>query len=182
MAKIIYLIGSSGSGKDTLIQRVRTRELPQLEIAHRYITRDWQSGGENHIELSANAFKRRQQLGAFSLSWSANESYYGIGCEIIHWLSCNQHVLLNGSRGYLAQAQALFPNQILPVMVDVSADKLRQRLSNRGRENSEQIEKRIARHLQFSNQTITDLQRVDNDQEVEAAVDQLCHIINNINA
>jgi ribose 1,5-bisphosphokinase len=180
MAKIIYLIGSSGSGKDTLIQGVRARELPKLEVAHRYITRDWHSGGENHIELSINEFKRRQQLGAFSLSWSANENCYGIGSEITHWLSCNQHVLLNGSRGYLAQAQALFPNQIQPVMIDVSAEKLRQRLINRARESNEQIDKRIARHLQFSTQTINGLQRIDNDHDVKSAIDQLCNIINNL--
>ncbi len=104
MAKIFYLMGPSGSGKDAIISGLR----PHLHhdagimIAHRYITRHWQSGGENHIELSTTEFNLRKSLGLFSLSWEANGHQYGIGCEVDAWLNANHSVIVNGSREHLA--------------------------------------------------------------------------------
>ena len=37
--KLIWLVGPSGSGKDSLLAALRQREHPQLLVAHRYITR-----------------------------------------------------------------------------------------------------------------------------------------------
>ncbi len=40
MGKLIWLMGPSGSGKDSLLAELRLREQTQLLVAHRYITRD----------------------------------------------------------------------------------------------------------------------------------------------
>ena len=37
--KLIWLMGASGSGKDSLLTELRQREQTQLLVAHRYITR-----------------------------------------------------------------------------------------------------------------------------------------------
>ena len=52
MGRLIWLMGPSGSGKDSLLSALRQREHSQLLVAHRYITRDANAGSENHIALS----------------------------------------------------------------------------------------------------------------------------------
>lgn len=51
--KLIWLVGPSGSGKDSLLAALRQREHPQLLVAHRYITRPHNAGCET-ISPSAN--------------------------------------------------------------------------------------------------------------------------------
>ena len=59
MGKLIWLMGPSGSGKDSLLAELRLREQTQLLVAHRYITRDASAGSENHIALSEREFFTR---------------------------------------------------------------------------------------------------------------------------
>ena len=80
--KLIWLVGPSGSGKDSLLAALRQREHPQLLVAHRYITRPHNAGCENHIALSEHEFFTRAEQHLFALSWYANNNYYGIGIEI----------------------------------------------------------------------------------------------------
>ena len=56
MGKLIWLMGPSGSGKDSLLAELRQREQTQLLVAHRYITRAASAGSENHIALSEQEF------------------------------------------------------------------------------------------------------------------------------
>ncbi len=177
MAKIFYLMGSSGSGKDSIIKKIRQRELPYLEVAHRYITRDWQAGGENHVALSHSEFERRQELGMFALSWAANEQCYGIGREIEQWLAIGQSVLVNGSRGYLEQARARYPDSLVAINIDVSTAILHERLTRRGRESSEQIQRRLGRHSELSKNLPSHCLRIDNNQQIDQAVEQLLAIV-----
>ena len=55
MGKLIWLMGPSGSGKDSLLAELRLREQTQLLVAHRYITRDASAGSENHIARCQSA-------------------------------------------------------------------------------------------------------------------------------
>lgn len=95
MGKLIWLMGPSGSGKDSLLAELRLREQTQLLVAHRYITRDASAGSENHIALSEQEFFTRAGQNLLALSWHANGLYYGVGVEIDLWLHagfdvCNQ--------------------------------------------------------------------------------------------
>lgn len=177
MAKIIYVMGPSGSGKDTIINTLRSRSMDNLQVAHRYITRDWQSAGENHIELSQQEFEQRKTLGFFALDWAANQQQYAIGKEIDIWLSNGQNVLVNGSRSYLAEAMALYPDMIKPVLIEVAMDKLQQRLFERGRENPVEIDLRLQRHRQLSKTADAQHSVIENNHSIEAAVDQLATIV-----
>lgn len=146
-AHLIYVIGASGSGKDSLIRygRERLSEHPGVVFAHRYITRPADAGGENHVALSQQEFDAREQARLFALSWRSHGNAYGIGIEINQWLAKDITVVVNGSREYLSEARRRYPD-MLPVWIEVSPEVLRSRLEARGRENAAAIEARLARN------------------------------------
>lgn len=149
-ARLVYVVGASGSGKDSLMcyARARLAANPGVVFAHRYITRAADAGGENHIALSASEFATRRQNGLFALDWESHDHAYGIGIEIDHWLDKGVTVVVNGSRDYLLEARKRYPT-LLAAWIDVSTDTLRTRLAARGRENAAAIAARLERHCQL---------------------------------
>lgn len=149
MAKLFYIIGPSGAGKDSLIDYLRQHCKPEhrLVFAHRYITRKPNAGGENHVGLSEAEFQQRKASGLFAMDWYSHQIYYGIGIEIETWLDQGLNVVVNGSRSYLPSALARF-KCLSPILIDADTSVLRQRLTARGRESAEQIEQRLSRALQ----------------------------------
>ena len=75
--RLIYVMGASGVGKDSLLRELARRR-PDALVAHRYITRT-SGGAENCIELSREAFQWRREQGLFCLWWSAHGLDYGAG-------------------------------------------------------------------------------------------------------
>ncbi|MGE4440658.1 MAG: phosphonate metabolism protein/1,5-bisphosphokinase (PRPP-forming) PhnN [Desulfomicrobium sp.] len=146
MARLIYIMGPSGSGKDSLMAEARLRlpaEAP-IVFAHRYITRPADAGGENHVALSREEFGFRLSRGLFALAWESHGFAYGIGREIDIWMEAGLCVVVNGSREALSRAVMAYP-ELLPVLVDVPEEILRQRLGARGREDAGEINARLAR-------------------------------------
>jgi ribose 1,5-bisphosphokinase len=144
MAELYYVIGPSGVGKDSLLNYARQHIGSNTAVifAHRYITRPADAGGENHIALTEEEFERRSQMGCFAMQWYSHNNGYGIGIEIEQWLGMGLSVVVNGSRAYLEDALRDYP-KLIPVMLRASPDILRKRLLSRGRENMEEIEKRV---------------------------------------
>ncbi|CAB3689498.1 phosphonate metabolism protein/1,5-bisphosphokinase (PRPP-forming) PhnN [Achromobacter aegrifaciens] len=176
-ARLIYLMGASGSGKDTLLRLLRAElrgDEPVL-VAHRYITRD--SGAtEDALSLTEDEFGRRAALGCFALRWASHGLHYGIGIEIDAWLSCGAAVIINGSRAHLEQAHSRYP-ALTAVEVTVDPGQLVRRLAGRGRESAEQIAQRLARATQaFPVPPQCRLLRVSNDAAPETAAAALLNI------
>ncbi|MGS1009800.1 phosphonate metabolism protein/1,5-bisphosphokinase (PRPP-forming) PhnN [Achromobacter anxifer] len=176
-ARLIYLMGASGSGKDTLLRLLRAElrgDEPVL-VAHRYITRD--SGDtEDALRLTEDEFERRAALGCFALRWASHGLQYGIGIEIDAWLSCGAAVIINGSRAHLQQAHSRYP-ALTAVEVTVDPGQLVLRLAGRGRESAEQIAQRLARATQaFPVPQQCRLLRVSNDAAPETAAAALLGI------
>lgn len=144
--KLFYVIGPSGSGKDSLIKFARSRlgSVGKIIFAHRYITRPPEAQGENHIYLSDKEFENRKNQGSFSMHWESHDLYYGIGSEINLWLANGYDVVVNGSRAYLSNAIKIYP-EIQVILVSTSTEVLRNRLLKRNRETPEKIEKRLHR-------------------------------------
>ncbi len=145
--------------------------------AGRYITRRPESGGENHMSLPEAEFRKRQAMGLFAMDWQANGYLYGIGNEIDLWLARGHHVLINGSRSYLGQAQERYGSTLVPVLISVTPEKLRQRLIQRGRESVEEIDARVRRASQFAYAIPMGTAVVDNNGTLEEAFDQLQDLI-----
>lgn len=148
--RLFYVIGASGSGKDSLMRYGRERLAGDSSIvfAHRYITRPVELDGENHIALSESEFDARLEAGLFAMHWGSHGLRYGIGREINFWLAKGCNVVMNGSREYLASARLNYP-ALTAVLIEVSAETLAARLRARGRETEAQISGRLARARQF---------------------------------
>jgi ribose 1,5-bisphosphokinase len=143
---LFYLIGASGSGKDSVIRCARDRIGPDSPVvfAHRYITRPAESGNENHIAVSNSEFRRLLKLGCFAMHWDSHGLRYGIGIEIDQWLEMGLKVVVNGSREYLGEAAKKY-RLMTPILIRAPGHVLRERLMNRGRESADAIEERLTR-------------------------------------
>lgn len=175
--RLVYVMGPSGSGKDSLLAESR-RQLPAgapVAFAHRYITRPRDAGGENHVETAPAAFALLLQRGLFGLHWESHGLLYGLGREIDLWMDAGLAVVANGSRAALATALRRYPD-LVPVLVTVPEDILRQRLLARGREAGEDLEERLARAaLQVPE--VPGLVRLENSGELRAAAGKLAALL-----
>lgn len=157
-ARLIYVVGPSGSGKDSLLRYAREKlaDDPGVVFAHRYITRAADAGGENHVALTPAEFASRQRNRLFALAWESHGHAYGIGIEINQWLAKGATVVVNGSREYLGEAGRRFP-ELLAVRIEVPTEVLRERLLARGREDMASVEQRLERHrrMQAADQQTT---------------------------
>lgn len=178
--RLIYLMGPSGAGKDSLIDAAR-QPLSALgcEVARRVITRSAESVGEEALEVTAREFEQCEEQGDFALSWKANGLGYGIPVVIDSWLAQGRHVLVNGSRGYLPKARQRYPD-LIPIVLTVDGEVLRRRLLRRARESLPEIEKRLQRNQQFSSAKWLDEEgvvRLDNSTELETTLEHLLGIL-----
>jgi ribose 1,5-bisphosphokinase len=145
--RLIYVVGPSGAGKDSLLEWVGAR-LPGdsgVRLARRIITRPADAGGESHIPATEAQFDAALARSEFALHWRANGHRYGIGREIEAWLDAGQTVVVNGSREYLPAARSRFP-QLEAVHVTAPAATLQSRLARRGREKPDEASRRLARN------------------------------------
>jgi ribose 1,5-bisphosphokinase len=179
--RLIYLIGPSGSGKDSLLDAARARLAERgCRIVRRVITRSAEAVGEAALGVSPQQFAELEAQGAFALSWHANGLSYGIPREIDDWLAAGDDVLINGSRGHLQNARVRYPNMRV-VLLTVDQSVLRSRLLARGRESVAEIDARLARNARFNKQVLADndptLRVLDNSAALETTVARLLECI-----
>ena len=168
--RLIFLIGPSGSGKDSLIDASREQlAAAGVEIARRVITRSAEAKGEAAHGVTTEQFATLLARGAFAMHWQANGLDYGIPLQVDQWLQAGRAVLVNGSRAYLAQARRRYPD-LLAVLVEVRPEVLRQRLLARGRETAEEVEQRLARNAGLQTTTDPSVRVLDNSAGLEVAV------------
>jgi ribose 1,5-bisphosphokinase len=144
--RLIYVVGPSGAGKDSVIAWARAQVPPgaPLVFARRTITRPADAGGEDHEAVSRQAFAARVRSHRYTLHWEANGLRYGISRELDAWLAQGLDVIVSGSRGHLPFVCARYP-QLHVVHITADRDVLRARLLQRGREQASDIDARLAR-------------------------------------
>ncbi|MDO6527251.1 ribose 1,5-bisphosphokinase [Motilimonas sp. 1_MG-2023] len=166
-AKLFYLVGPSGAGKDSLINALRKQPLScSLYIAPRYITRAPDSTAEDHIALSPTEFSEQKQQGLFAMQWQANGYQYGVGNEVNRQLDNGVSVLFNGSRAHISLARQLFGARLRMIALEVSADVLAERLRRRGRESEAEIMARLTRNQHYQSSLPLDCWRLDNNHSL----------------
>lgn len=177
--RLIFLVGPSGSGKDSLIDASREQlAVAGVEIARRVITRSAEAKGEAAQGVTPEQFDTLRAQGAFAMHWRANGLDYGIPRQVDQWLAAGRPVLVNGSRAYLAEARQRYPD-LLVVLVQVKPEVLRQRLLARGRETTEEVEQRLARSARLQAAADPSVHVLDNSSTLEAAVAAFFSLLRN---
>ncbi len=175
MAQLIYIVGASGVGKDSLMHYARQRINGSARVlfAHRYITRPVIGTSENHIVLTPEEFQLRKTGGLFALDWESHNLYYGIGREINDWMISGYHVVVNGSRQYLPVAKERYPH-LAAIVIEADPEIILQRLQNRGREQAADIADRVKRQPPLDKDGLI---RISNNGFLEAAGETLVGVL-----
>jgi ribose 1,5-bisphosphokinase len=177
-ARLFYLVGASGVGKDSLIRYARDAlgRGHAVVFAHRYITRAPEPKGENHVELSTPEFTLRKRRGLFAMAWQSHGFHYAIGVEIDGWLAKGLTVVVNGSRSYLPAARKRYPGMTI-VWISAKPQVLAARLARRGRESGTQISERLERNDRLGVKPPRGALQINNEGTIEAAGSELVKLL-----
>ncbi len=174
--RLVYVIGPSGAGKDSVLQGLR-QAWPEAAAAHwsrRTITRPVQAGGEQHETVDASGFEQLCQSNAFAMQWQANGLCYGVRHEELRPLQLGRWVFVNGSRAWLPQLLTHWPQATL-VYIGADREVLARRLAARGRESVDAVSARLARQVPLV--LPPGAIRIDNNGHLHDAVTELQHAL-----
>ena len=144
---LVLVVGPSGAGKDSLIDvaRAMLEQDARFVFPTRMITRNADTPGERHVQISEAGFEQMRNSGAFFLSWKAHGHCYALPADIQKHLEQNRVVIANVSRRVIEEAKGK-TSRVSVVYVTAPKDVIADRLQRRKREDSEQIEARLARY------------------------------------
>ncbi len=165
--RLIAVVGPSGVGKDSVMVGI-VAAMPSVRVVRRAITRAPGLGGEDYDALSETEFVTRREAGAFCLYWQAHGLHYGIPKETLAAVATGTDHLINLSRKVLEQASAVFP-RLLVINLTARPETLAARMAGRGRENAEDIRKRLARSVEDFAPHL-DVRNLSNDGPIEITV------------
>lgn len=145
---LFFVVGPSGSGKDSLIDGAKTALEPtgRYVFARRVITRPAGSAGEDHESATEEEFARNLAVGNFLIAWNAHGLRYGLPASLMAALGRGQNVIANGSRAVIAELVERVPRLVV-VEVTVPPELLAARIAGRGRETGAAIDQRVARNV-----------------------------------
>lgn len=142
VGRFICFVGPSGVGKDTVMAAYAMQY--GAALARRVITRPADAGGEAFDGVSEAEFAAMNDAGAFALSWQAHGLSYAIPETVRDDLTAGRDVLANLSRTMLPRAAEVFTGAKV-VHLTAPIEVLAERLAARGREDVDDIKKRLAR-------------------------------------
>lgn len=177
--RLIYVMGPSGAGKDSLLLALRPLlEGEPVAFVRRCITRPASAGGERHIPVSRERFEELAARGRFSLHWHSHGLRYGIPAAWDRLLERGTSLIVNGSRAAFPEALRRHPD-LIPVLVSAPVPVLRARLLARGRESGTDLEERMQGALMPvpDEASAAGLIRIDNAGRLEDAADALAQEI-----
>lgn len=175
--RLVLVVGPSGVGKDSLIDGARAvlAQDPRVAFAVRDITRPSDAGGEAHRAVSEAEFSTIEASGGYMLSWGAHGLRYGVPTANEAARRAGRAIVVNVSRTVIPQARQWF-KPLVVVNVTASADLLRRRLTDRGRETAAEIEARVARATDFV-VAGPDVVQLANDGTLEAGIAALVAVV-----
>jgi len=181
--RIVYLMGASGAGKDSLIDYALTH-FPgprNFAVVRRYVTR--KSSGENSRcdhPLTPAEFRRRQQEGFFCMTWQGYGYHYGIARQELETLLRKPlNGIINGSRRYHPQARRQYPG-LVAILVRADPGLRWLRLETRRRDDPEELATRLKKSDAVSGLNENRLPPdhiLDNNGPLEVAGEQFISIL-----
>ena len=184
--RIIYLMGASGVGKDSLIGYVLGRFPGEKNfvVTRRYVTR--QGSGENSrydLPVTTAEFQQLEREGFFTMSWEGYGYRYGIGRrELENNLENQFHCIINGSRRYYPLARQQYPD-LVSVLVRADPGLRWLRLETRRRDNPAELATRLKNSdesLGLTKETLSPDHILNNDGPLERAGEKLITILQQI--
>lgn len=167
--RLIAVVGPSGVGKDSLMTEI-VAAAPSIMQVRRTITRAPGLGGEDYDAMTLDAFSTAAAEGAFCLHWNAHGLRYGIPQQVRADLNRGADCIANLSRNVLLAASEVFPSLIV-LHVTASPGILADRLTARGRETAQDIQRRLASADRALPDSL-DIVEICNDGPLEVAVSQ----------
>jgi len=173
---LVLVVGPSGAGKDTLLAEARSAlgEDGRFRFVRRAITRAAEAGGEPHESVTEAEFAARLAGGGFALHWGAHGLQYGIPANIGTDLEQGRVVVANLSRAVIAEAARRF--RVRVIEVTAPAELLARRLAARGREDAEDLARRLARAIALP--LPVERETILNDGTVEVGAARLVAALN----
>lgn len=142
MKGVLFLVvGNSGSGKDAVIKWVCSKTGKVMQVK-RYITRPESKETEDFIPVKKEHFNKDD----YFLWWKSYDKLYGISKDIIDGLKKGKNYLVNISRDAISEAKKKW-NNVTIVEISAPIELVKERLSNRGRESSAEVQKRLERAM-----------------------------------
>jgi len=171
--KMVLVVGPSGSGKDTLLNALKTlcSGRDDIVFARRAITREADASSEDHDTLSMDAFERLIETGDLALGWRAHGLGYCLPKACDRAIENGKTVIANGSRRVLAEAHAKYA-RFQVILITAPIDVLASRLAARGRESEADIRARLSQ-ADLEIHDVPNVIRIENTGTVEAAVRQI---------
>lgn len=166
-ARFIAVVGPSGAGKDSVMAGICAAR-PELHLVRRVITRDANAVGEAFDAVTDYTFAAQVAEGEFALHWTAHGLSYGIPASVHRVLAKGQDALANLSRGMLQTAAQEF-DTLSVLHITASPAILAHRLSQRGREEGAEINRRLARSV-TALPTGLDAIEIDNSGPLEDSI------------
>lgn len=172
------IVGASGVGKDTVLDRAKTRikHLDEFYFPTRLITRPADAGGEEHHSISNADFVQSVRDDRFSLWWSAHEMHYALPEDVYSALRHGKNVVANISRSMVQEAVKRF-NRVEVIEITADAEKIKQRLMTRGRENEAEIMVRQLREISLDWAEDIAVTSISNNDSISEAEDKFIKVL-----
>ena len=178
MSKLFFIIGNSGSGKDSLVQEAIENypsDRKEIKIPVRVITRPPSPETEDYESVDEETFLKWQEEGKFALTWYIYGLHYGIRTEILEWMRQGHPVIVNVSRKIIESARKQFDN-LKVIFVQVPFEITAARIKDRGREDEEAMQARLERARKNQTYPSADY-TVDNSGDLKIAAKSMLNYI-----
>ena len=179
MTKLFVISGSSGVGKGTVIKEFLNKH-PEFKLSISCTTRGKREGevhGVNYFFLSPNEFKECISNNEF-LEWAEfSGNHYGTKKAFVEdCLNNGENLILEIDTKGALNVKKIMPEAILLFIAPPSIEELCRRLSGRGTDAPDVIEKRLAR-AQEEMKLVPNYNYCIINDAVEDAAEKMHHII-----
>lgn len=145
---VLFVVAApSGAGKTSLVKALLQKD-PAIRLSVSYTTRPPRPGETNGTDyhfVTVETFRHMAARGEFLESAEVYGNHYGTSqAWIAGEIAAGHDILLEIDWQGAAQVKKCFPDAVTLFILPPSVEALRQRLSNRGQDSAEVIEKRMA--------------------------------------
>lgn len=143
---LVIVVGPSGVGKDTLLSGAREALANDASIVFRKrdVVRGTGANTPNETDIDPETYAGRKAAGSYILAWRAHGLSYGVAADIQQDLVKGRTVVISASRAVLGEARRRF-SSIRILSIRATHEILAARLRARGREDADDMARRLAR-------------------------------------